>query len=353
MTKTIKAMTGPFLESDPVAMLVALGLLLAALAAAALLRRLAKVRLNRWAQKDGSRLDPLLADMLLGSLYWLLNLFAAWFFCESLFLGAAARSFLDHLFLILFTITTISLLFNGLRLFLDIYLRARGSSLAEHRGKVVLPVVKGVAWVLALAFILDNFGVKVGTILAGLGVAGVAVGFAAQAILGDLFSYFAILFDRPFVIGDFVIVGDLLGTVEHIGLKTSRIRSLSGEQIILPNSDLTGSRVKNYRRMSRRRVVFGFGVLYSTPSHQLEAIPGYVKAIVDETPRATFDRAHFARFGDSSLDFEVVFYVESPDYNEYMDVQQRINLAIVRKFEGEGVGFAFPTRTIHLQQETE
>lgn len=352
ITDTWKTLTGSFLKSDINEVLPALAVLLVALAAAALLRRMAGGRLKRWSSGAGSRLDSTLAGKLLGALYWFLNLGAVYAFFESLKVTEKASSFLGHLFIVLFTLTAISLLFNTLRFFLDIYLRRRGSSLAGNRGRVVLPVVKGIVWVLGTAFILDNFGVKVGTLLAGLGVAGVAVGFAAQAILGDLFSYFAILFDRPFVIGDFIIVGDLMGTVEHIGLKTSRIRSLSGEQIIMSNSDLTGSRVKNYRRMSRRRVVFSLGVLYSTSANKLEAIPGFIQAIVEQTPGTTFDRAHFASFGPSSLDFEVVYYVESPDYNEYMNLQQQINLNVVRRFEQEDIGFAFPTRTIHVHQES-
>lgn len=353
ITHTWETLTGSFLESGFIEALIAFGTLLLALVAAALVRRLARARLNRWAQRDGSNLDMELLNRLLGSLYWVLNLAALYIFFESLTPRAAAAVFLDHFFLVIFTLVAISLLFHALRFSLDVYLRRRGSSLADHKGKVVLPVFKGIVWVLALAFILDNFGVKVGTILAGLGVAGVAVGFAAQAILGDLFSYFAILFDRPFAIGDFIIIGDLMGTVEHIGLKTSRIRSLSGEQIIMPNSSLTNSRVKNYRRMVRRRVVFSFGVLYSTPSEKLEAIPVHMAQIIRDTPQATFDRAHFAKFGESSLDFEVVYYVESPDYNKYMDIQQHINLSLVRKCEQEGVEFAFPTRTIHMQQPFE
>lgn len=353
ITDIWKQLTGSFLKSDISAVFTALAVLLAALAVAALLRRVARKRLTIWTAAGGSLLDETLSGKLLGSLYWLLNLSAVSIFYETLEFTPALQAFMGHLFLILFTLTAISLIFNSLRFFLDIYLRRRGSSLADTRGRVVLPVVKGVVWVLALAFILDNFGVKVGTLLAGLGVAGVAVGFAAQAILGDLFSYFAILFDRPFAIGDFIIIGEHMGTVEHIGLKTSRIRSLSGEQIILPNSDLTGSRVKNYRRMIRRRILFTFGVLYSTPADKLEAIPGDVQAIIEETPQATFDRVHFKQFGASSLDFEVVYYVESPEYTVYMDTQQTINLALVRRFEEQGIGFAFPTRTIHIEQETE
>jgi len=168
-------------------------------------------------------------------------------------------------------------------------------------------------------------------------------------LLGDLFSYFVIVFDRPFEIGDFLIFGDILGSVEKIGIKTTRIRSLSGEQITVSNSDLTGSRVRNYKRMEQRRIVFGVGVVYDTPFEQLKKIPGIIREAVEAEELARFDRAHFARYGDWSLDFEVVYYVLSPDYNLYMDIQERINLAIFERFEAEGIGFAFPTRTVQLE----
>ncbi|KAB1441762.1 mechanosensitive ion channel family protein [Pseudodesulfovibrio senegalensis] len=303
---------------------------------------------NRLKRVSGIRVDPEFLDQTLTSLRWTLWTAAAFAFFRSLPLSKGVESAGGNIFLILFTFLLVSLSVDTLKLALDTNLRRKGTTLPEHRGRAILPIIKGTAWLLGLAFILDNFGVKIGTIMAGLGLAGVAVGFAAQAILGDLFSYFAILFDKPFRIGDFIIVDNLRGTLEHTGLKTSRLRSLDGEQIIISNSDLTGSRVKNYRRMRRRRICFGFGVLYSTGSDKLEAIPDMVRAIVDELPLATLDRVHFHRFGDSSLDFEVVYYVESPEYNDYMDTQQAINLALVRRFEAEGIGFAFPTRTVHM-----
>lgn len=346
-------LAGQVSEWDPVSVLVAGATLVLTFFITSLVRRVLQSRLKAGHKGRGRGIDHGLLSSMLSSMQWSVNLVALYSALRLLPLDGRIGNFVGHVFLVVATFLFTSLSFDILKFSLDIYLRRRGSTLMEHKGRMVLPIFKGVVWLLALAFILDNFGVKVSAILAGLGVAGVAVGFAAQAILGDLFSYFAILFDRPFRIGDFIVLGpDLRGTIEHIGLKTSRIRSLDGELIIMSNSDLTNSRVHNYRPMIRRRVLFGFGVLYSTPSEKLEQIPQVVRDIIEEVNKATCDRVHFCRFGDSSLDFEVVYYVESPDYNDYMDVQQTINLELVRRFEDMDVDFAFPTRTVHMQQQT-
>ncbi len=204
-------------------------------------------------------------------------------------------------------------------------------------------------WTFLLLVALDNFGVNVTTLIAGLGVGGVAVALAVQNILGDIFASFSIVLDKPFVIGDFIIVDALMGTVEHVGLKTTRIRSLSGEQLIFANDDLLRSRIRNYKRMFERRVVFAVGVLYQTPQAKLEMIPGLIKTVVEEQPKVRFERAHFKEFGAFSLNFEVVYWVLDPDFNIYMDIQQAINLGIFKRFAQEGIEFAYPTQTLYLQ----
>jgi len=207
-----------------------------------------------------------------------------------------------------------------------------------------------VLWSLVVLLVLDNLGFNITALVAGLGIGGVAVALAVQNILGDLFASLSIVIDKPFVIGDFIIVDEYLGSVEHIGLKTTRIRSLGGEQIIFSNSDLLGSRVRNYKRMYERRVVFKFGVTYQTTPEQLEKIPPLVKRLVEQhKDKARFDRAHFFAFGESSLDFEVVFWVLSADYNLYMDIQQAVNLALMRELGAMGVQFAYPTRTLFVE----
>lgn len=219
-------------------------------------------------------------------------------------------------------------------------------SLIQFMGRVAV-------WSLAALLILDNLGFNVTALVAGLGIGGIAVALAAQNVLGDLFASLAIVLDRPFEVGDFIVFGDgYMGTVERIGIKTTRIRALSGEQLVCANSDLLGSRVRNYKRMQERRVVFSVGVTYETPPDKLARIPQMLREIVEAQGSATrFDRAHFQKFGDSSLDFEVVHWVQSPDYNLYMDIQQAINLAIFNTFAAEGIQFAYPTRMLHLYED--
>ena len=204
-----------------------------------------------------------------------------------------------------------------------------------------------VIWAGGAVFLLDNLGIKISAVIAGLGIGGVAVALAAQSILGDLFSSFAIFLDKPFKIGDFIIVGDLLGVVEHVGIKTTRIRSLWGEQLVFPNSDLTNSRIRNYKKMQKRRVSFKIGVVYQTTHDQLKKIPRIVTEIVKNVDKATLDRVHFLSFADFSLVFEIVYYVDGSDYNLYMDIQQEINLALKENFEKAGIEFAYPTQTLY------
>lgn len=212
-------------------------------------------------------------------------------------------------------------------------------------------VAKFVIYSIVLLVALDNVpGVEITTLIASLGIGGVAVALAVQNILGDLFASLSISLDKPFVIGDFITVGDDAGQVEQIGLKTTRLRSISGEQLIFSNSDLLNSRVRNYKRMQERRIVFSFGVVYSTPAAQLEEIPRRVQEIIEQQENARFDRAHFKSFGNSSLDYEVVYYVLSNDYALYMTIQQAINLALYRLFQEQEIEFAFPTRTVYVNQ---
>lgn len=206
-----------------------------------------------------------------------------------------------------------------------------------------------VLWVVIVLLILDNSGVDVTALVASLGIGGVAVALAVQNILSDLFASLSIVLDKPFVIGDFIIVGDKMGTVEYIGLKSTRVRSLSGEQIIFSNAEILKNQIRNYKRMFERRVLFKFGVIYQTSYDQLARIPAVVREAIESQDKTRFDRAHFASYGDSSLDFEVVYYVLDPDYNVYMDIQQAINLFLFKQFAEEHIDFAYPTRTLYVQ----
>jgi small-conductance mechanosensitive channel len=209
-------------------------------------------------------------------------------------------------------------------------------------------MLRALLWSVLLLAILANMGVNITAFVASLGVGGVAVALAVQSILSDLFASLAIGLDKPFEIGDFIVFGDVAGSIEHIGLKTTRIRSLSGEQIVCSNTELLKNTIHNYKRMSERRILFGFGVTYDASPEQLREIPQIVKQAVESAGNTRFDRAHFKQFGESSLDFEVVYYVTEPGYNVYMDIQQHINLDLMTALANNAVEFAFPTRTLHV-----
>jgi small-conductance mechanosensitive channel len=202
-------------------------------------------------------------------------------------------------------------------------------------------------WVIVLLVILDNLGVEVTALLTGLGIGGIAVALAVKDVLGDLLASLSIVLDRPFLIGDLLVVGDFTGTVEHVGLKTTRLRSATGEQVVFGNSDLLASRIRNLGRMADRRGDLKIGVTYGTSRHTLERIPAWIEEIVEGQEDTRHDRSHLAGFGASSVDFETVYYVTVPEYRRFMDIKQAIHLAIFEKFEREGVEFAYPTHVVY------
>ncbi|HYX32424.1 MAG TPA: mechanosensitive ion channel family protein [Oligoflexus sp.] len=208
---------------------------------------------------------------------------------------------------------------------------------------------KFLLFTLLLLLLLDNLGVNITALVTGLGIGGIAIALAMQNILGDIFASLSIVLDRPFEVGDFIVVGDKSGTVENIGLKTSRIKSLSGEQLVFPNKVLIDTEISNFKRMQTRRIVFTIGVVYDTPRDKLQRIPEMIKEIIGSMNECKFDRAHFTKFAESSLDFEVVYTMQTPDYTIYMDTQQSINLALFERFAQENIDFAFPSRTVILQ----
>ena len=207
-------------------------------------------------------------------------------------------------------------------------------------------------WLIVIIIILQNFGFNVSTLLGGLGVAGIAIAFALQNVLADIFASFSIYLDRPFKIGDFIAIGEDSGTVEKIGLKSTRLKTLQGQELIISNKELTESRVQNYKRMKERRIVFVLGVAYETPSQKLKKIPKIVKDIFAEIKIVRLDRVHFKEFAPSSLNFEVVYFMQTADYQKYMNTQQKINFALKDVFEKEGIVIAYPTQTIYLNKST-
>jgi small-conductance mechanosensitive channel len=257
-------------------------------------------------------------------------------------------------FIVLITYYGVRLISTLARTSLTSYLKKRDKDKdireIQQRVRGVSTFNNIVIWALGIIFLISNLGFNITAVLTGLGIGGVALALASQNIFRDLFNYFVIFFDQPFQIGDFIIIGDKPGTIEKIGIKTTRIRSLEGEELIIANTDLTSNTIHNYKRMNKRRILFTIGVVYQTSPEHLAAIPEIIKKIIESVEHSEFDRAHFKEFGDSSLNFEIVYYVLSPDYNVYMDTQHAINLEIFTAFAQRGIEFAYPTRTIYIEK---
>jgi small-conductance mechanosensitive channel len=211
-------------------------------------------------------------------------------------------------------------------------------------------VARVTIWSFVLLLTLDNLGIEIKPLLAGLGIGGIAVALAAQNVLGDLFASLSITLDRPFVIGDTLQVGDFVGTVEYIGVKSTRLKSVSGEQIIMPNSNLLASGVRNHTRATDRRVVFTISVEQTTPAAKVRRIPGMIRELIEAQPDVRFDRAHFAKISASSFDFEAVYIVRTTDYNRHMDILQEINSRLVEQFHEQDIEFGYPTQRLFVEQ---
>ena len=221
---------------------------------------------------------------------------------------------------------------------------------SEATIKTLTTIIKVCLWIVAGLIILSNWGVNINSLIAGLGIGGIAVALAVQNILGDVFSSFSLVLDKPFEIGDFIVIGSHCGIVKKIGIKTTRIQTLQGEELVVSNKELTETRVQNFGKMRERRIQFRFGVCYETPLKKLKKIPEMVREIIENIENTRVDRIHFKEFGDFALIFEVVYYVLTPDYLQYMNIQQEINFKLKEKFEKEGIEFAYPTQTIYLSQ---
>ena len=313
--------------------------------------RLALGRLSKLSQRTSTRADDMLVEVLGGTNRGLIALVA-------LLVGVGMLDLPYR-----WAARTGQLWFIALALQLALWAnRGVGIGLRHHLERHAVPGVaqpsaaatlmswglRILIWTVVLLAMLSNLGVNITAFIASLGVGGIAIALAAQNVLGDLFASMSIAIDKPFEVGDFVVLGSVAGTVENVGVKSTRIRSLGGEQIVMSNTDLLKQTVSNYKRLRERRILFGFGVTYGTTAQQAALIPGIVKEAVEASARLRFDRAHFKAFGTSSLDYEVVYIVLDAGYNVYMDEQQRINLALMRAFEANGIEFAFPTRTLHL-----
>jgi small-conductance mechanosensitive channel len=313
-------------------------------------------RLRAFAHRTTNSADDMLIDVLAGTSRWLLALTAVLIGVSLLELGPRWSERVGHLWFIALAVQ-FGLWFT------------RGVGLAVHRyqsrhhpdssGRLSASAgllswfLRTVGWAIILLAVLSNLGVDITAFVASLGVGGIAIALAVQNILGDLFASLSIAVDKPFEVGDYISTASGQGTVEYVGLKTTHIRSLEGEQIVIGNTDLLKQPVRNYKRMNERRIAFRFGLTYDTPAERVEEVPALVKEAIEADEALRFSRAHFAGFGDSSLDFEVVYFVRSASYDDYMDAQQRLNMKLLREFARRGISFAFPTRTIVLAGDGE
>lgn len=340
------------LGNDLTTWAIALGIGLAVCLVLYFAKRLLVRRLTLFAASTTTYLDDLAVKVLSGTHPLFFVLIGVYAGAQSLALSETQVTLLSRLAIAAFLLQVARWGDVGVRAWLHRYrIRRSDHDAASTTSTAALGfVVRTVIWLVIILMILDNFGVNITTLVASLGIGGIAVALALQNILGDLFSSLSIVLDKPFVVGDFITVDDISGTVEYVGLKTTRIRGLGGEQVVFSNSDLLKSRIRNFKRMQTRRIVFGIGVTYETSKKQVRAIPDILRETVQAQPDVDFDRAHFKSFGPSSLDFEIVYIVKTPAYGTYMDVQQAINMALFERFESEGIEFAYPTQTVYLSR---
>ncbi len=340
-------------NNAPDAWLLAAAIAAAVIAAVWLARAVAARLITRVARRTDLKLDDALVASVRATKLWLLTPLAVYAGASALEIPARLDRLLENIAMVALVAQFAVWVNRWLLQWLA--LRAEAARAIDPAATTTVNLLgfvgRVLVWAMALLIALDQLGFNVTALVAGLGIGGIAVALAVQNILGDLFASMVIVLDKPFQVGDFIIVGDKPGVVEKVGLKTTRVKSLWGEQYVFANAQLLNSQIRNYKKMQERRIVFGVGVTYETPLEKLRAVPGWLRAAVEAQPDVRFDRAHFKEYADFSLNFEIVYYVLSPDFGKYMDRQQAINLAIFEKFAAEGVQFAYPTRTLYLRQE--
>lgn len=306
-------------------------------------------RLKILVAKTNSTIDDFLVEVFERSVVPMLYLLLAFIAFDTLILPVKVSRVIHVAFMFGMLYFAINIISSLIRHFIFSFLgTGEEAEQKKKQARGILILVNIMIWAIGVVFVINNLGYNVTTIITGLGIGGIAIALAAQTVLGDLFSYFIIFFDRPFEIGDFVSVGDKSGNIEKVGIKTTRIKTLSGEQLVCSNTYLTNNPLHNFKKMHERRIVMKFGVTYQTSSEKLRRIPDIVKEIISAQDSVRLDRGHFSGFGDSSLNFEFVYYVLSGDYGLYMDRQQAIGFNILGRFEHEGIEFAYPTQTLFI-----
>ncbi len=331
---------------------IALGIILVAFFLLYIIKNILLARLKKWASKTETNIDDFIISGIQSSVIPLSYVLIVYAAIQYLEIPAKVLSKISILIWVVVLFFVLRILTAGIKYFIFGVLRKKEVSKARQKQANGLILILNIfIWVIGFIFFLGNLGYNVTTLIAGLGIGGVAIALAAQAILADLFSYFVIFFDKPFEIGDYVTVDDQAGTVEYIGLKTTRIRTLTGDQLICSNKDMTDSRVHNFGSLSKRRILFKIGLVSQLSTNQLKRVPDIIKNIIDKQADIQFDRAHFIGFGKSSFDFEIVYYVTTPDFTVYMNRQQSIWLEMLDVFEKENISLAHPTQTLFFKKD--
>ena len=227
--------------------------------------------------------------------------------------------------------------------------RRSGREDIEQLVRTLFPLLKSLTWIVVSLIVLQSQGVKLTVVWGLLSAGGIGLGLALKEPAQELFAYLMILIDKPFTIGQFIAVDSVSATVEKIGVRSTHLRSLRGEIVVINNSTLTSSNIENFATMQQRRMIYSIGVTYQTTADQIQSIPTTIQTIIENTNHTIFNRCHFTTFGDYSLNFEIVYYIDNRDYTLAMDIQQSINLSIMRKFEEQGIEFAFPSQTLYLE----
>jgi small-conductance mechanosensitive channel len=308
---------------------------------------------SAWAKKTENTLDDDIIDVVKSFIVIAITIIGIEFALSPLSFFQPYRDVLDTAILVIEILLAAFALTRVTNIIADWF-----ADRAENNGKnrnhlifVLKKVLQAIIFMAAIIIILWVKQVDLTGAIVGLGVGGIAVAFALQSTLSDFFSAFSIYFDRPFEIGDFITIGNYSGTVNNIGIKSTRLKLLSGEELVISNKELTNSSVRNFRKLERRRVSFTIGVTYDTKTEKLKLIPFLIKDIFDGLDRAELSRVHFTEYGDFSLKFAIVYFVNSSDYGEYLNIQQYINLGIKEAFEREGIEFAYPTSTVYIRKD--
>jgi len=314
-----------------------------------LFKGLVLIKISKAVKRTKTRLDDLFVDALNGfgwPFYFFLSLYIS---IQFLNLPILAEKTIGFLLLINVTYYVIKGSHKFVDFGIDEYVHRKKD--ADDSGvRMIGKLIKALLWLFAFIFILSNLGYNVSTLIAGLGIGGIAIAFALQNILSDIFASFSIYFDKPFEVGDFIIIDEDMGIVKKIGIKSTRIETLKGQELVVSNKILTETRINNYKKMKKRRIVFGFGVVYETTTAKLKKIPKLVENVLKGIKIVKLDRVNFREFGDSALTYQVVYYIDSSVYKKYVEVQEQINLGIKQAFEKARIEMAYPTQTLYVKK---